>query len=136
MRLIATAAVLAALAIPASAVAQSSPYSSAPFSVTDNPYTFGQAPVFMPDHRVVVGKDFSGGTNGSSTQIYISDFDGANRRCLTCGAGDPPAPNNVPSVRPKGDWILFHSWNGHRVTIGSPGYGGLGSELWVMKPDG
>jgi Tol biopolymer transport system component len=46
------------------------------------------------------------------------------------------APNNVPATRPQGDWILFHSWNGHHLTVGSPGYGGMGSELWVMRPDG
>src|SRR5207247_4936060 len=27
-------------------------------------------------------------------------------------------------------------WRGHAFTIGSPGYGGLGSALWVMRPDG
>jgi Tol biopolymer transport system component len=42
----------------------------------------------------------------------------------------------VPAVRPQGDWILFHSWRGHRITLGSPGYGGLGSALWIMRPDG
>src|SRR4051795_2068862 len=107
-----------------------SPYSSAPFTLSDHPYTFGQAPVFMPDGRVVVGKDFK---DGHGMQVYSSALDGSGRRCLTC---DMPAPNNVPAVRPQGDWLLFHSWNGHHLTIGSPGYGGMGSELWVMRPDG
>ena len=42
----------------------------------------------------------------------------------------------MPAVRSQGDWILFHSWNGHHITIGAPGYGGMGSELWVMRADG
>src|SRR5205085_455999 len=82
--------------------------------------TFGQAPVFTPDGRVVVGKDFR---DGAGMQVYSSALDGSGRRCLTC---ELPAPNNVPAVRPQGDWILFHSWNGHHITFGSPGYGGSG----------
>src|SRR3954471_1576234 len=107
-----------------------SPYSSAPFTLSDHPYTFGQAPVFMPDGRVIVGKDFK---TGDGMQVYSSALDGSGRRCLTCAM---PAPNNVPAARPQGDWVLFHSWNGHHLTLGSPGYGGMGSELWVMRPDG
>jgi hypothetical protein len=42
----------------------------------------------------------------------------------------------VPVVQPHGDWILFHSWNGHALRIGGAGFGGLGSEIWVMKRDG
>jgi Tol biopolymer transport system component len=45
-------------------------------------------------------------------------------------------PNNVPAVRPQGDWILFHSWHNQHLTIGSPGYGGMGSVLYAVRPDG
>ena len=45
-------------------------------------------------------------------------------------------PNQVPVVQPHGQWILFHSWNGHDVKIGSPGFGGIGSDIWVMRRDG
>lgn len=121
--------VLLVLAVPARA----NHYADARVRVTTHPFTFGQAPVFLPDGRVVVGKDYSGGTNGSGTQIYVQKADGSNRSCLTC---DKPGPNNVPAVQPGGRWILYHSWNGHRITFGSPGYGGLGSSLWVMRPDG
>jgi Tol biopolymer transport system component len=107
-----------------------SPYTSAPYTITTNQYTFGQAPVFMPDGRVVFGKDFG---KGDGAQVYIANPDGSSLHCLTCGQ---PGPNNVPAVRPQGDWILFHSWRGHHITIGSPGYGGLGSALYVMRPDG
>jgi hypothetical protein len=86
--------------------------------------------VFMPDGRVVFGKDFR---TGDGTQVYIANQDGRGLRCLTCGQ---PAPNNVPAVRPQGDWILFHSWRGHHITLGSHGYGGIGSALYVMRPDG
>jgi len=105
-------------------------YTSAPFSTEVQPYTFGQAPVFMPDGRVVFGQDYQ---QGDGTQIYIALADGTEQRCLTCGQ---PAPNNVPAVSPGGKWILFHSWRGHYITIGSPGFGGLGSALYVTTPDG
>jgi Tol biopolymer transport system component len=123
-------ALLAALPLAPAASAAGSPYSTAPYQVTTNSYAFGQAPVFMPDGRVVFGKDFK---KGDGAQVYIANQDGSGLRCLTCGQ---PAPNNVPAVRPQGDWILFHSWRGHHITIGSPGYGGLGSALYVMRPDG
>ena len=125
----ALAAVLVAFA-PAARGADGSPYTSASYTVHTHPYAFGQAPVFMPDGRVVFGKDFK---QGDGVQIYIANQDGSHLRCLTCGQ---PAPNNVPIVRPQGDWILFHSWRGHHITLGSPGYGGLGSALYVMRPDG
>jgi Tol biopolymer transport system component len=120
----------ATLAAPIVARADSSAYTSAPYTVTTNPYGAGQAPVFMPDGRLVFGKDFK---QGEGAQVYVANRDGSGLKCLTC---EMPAPNNVPAVRPPGDWILFHSWNGHHVTLGSPGYGGLGTELWVMRPDG
>jgi hypothetical protein len=112
------------------AAAAPNPYSTAPFTVTTFPYTFGQAPVFMPDGRVVVGEDYK---KGDGTQVYLHNADGSNVKCLTC---ELKPPNNVPAVRPQGDWILFHSWLGHHLTFGSPGYGGIGSALYVMRPDG
>jgi Tol biopolymer transport system component len=112
-------------------------YSTASFKETTNGYAYGQAPVFMPDgKRVLFGNDFK---DGNGNQVYISDFPtGANRRCLTCtGPGSGMSNvNGVPAVRPQGDWILFHSWRGHYFTFGSPGYGGFGTALWVMHPDG
>jgi hypothetical protein len=122
--------VAAALVLVAPAASAATDYSTAPFEVANHSYTFGQAPVFMPDGRVVVGKDFG---KGDGAQVYISSFDGSRPRCLTCAL---PPPNNVPTVRPQGDWIIIHSWIGHHFTIGSPGYGGLGSELYAMRPDG
>jgi Tol biopolymer transport system component len=129
---LATAASVAsgtALATPAKGPGAAD-YTTAPYRVTNNSYAFGQAPVFMPDGRVVFGKDFG---TGDGNQVYIVGFTGSGLRCLTCGE---PGPNGVPTVRPQGDWILFHSWRGHNVTLGSPGYGGLGTALWIMRPDG
>jgi Tol biopolymer transport system component len=126
--------VLATTIVPAEAVGASTPSANPYFTdqvtVATNPATYGQAPVFMPDGLVVYGKDFG---HGAGTQIYTSDQNGLDLRCLTC---ELPAPNNVPAIRPQGDWILFHSWIGHKLTLGSPGYGGLGSALWVMRPNG
>jgi hypothetical protein len=42
----------------------------------------------------------------------------------------------VPVVQPGARWILFHSWNGHRVRLGGAGFGGIGSDVWVMTGDG
>ncbi len=131
----ACAVIAAAVAPPATA--QTLNYATAPFRVTTNAYAFGQAPVFMPDGRsVVFGKDFR---QGQGNQVYRADFpSGHALRCLTCtgpGSGTENV-NGVPAVRPQGDWILFHSWRGHHLTIGSPGYGGMGSALWIMRPNG
>jgi Tol biopolymer transport system component len=110
--------------------ATTNPYATAPVAVTTDSSTFGQAPVFMPDGQVVYGINLQ---QGAGTQIYRSNQDGSGRVCLTC---ELKAPNNVPAVRPQGDWILFHSWMGHDITLGSPGYGGIGSALWIMRPNG
>src|SRR4051794_3686510 len=121
--------VLLALAavLGAAAPAHAAGFGDAPFTVRDHPYTFGQAPVFLSNGDVVVGKNFK---DGNGMQVYRSKLDGSGRRCLTC---DMPAPNNVPAPRPQGDWVLFHSWNGHHITFGSPGYGGGGSPLWGVR---
>jgi Tol biopolymer transport system component len=112
-------------------------YSTAPFKQTTNKYAYGQAPVFMPTGRqMVFGNDFK---QGDSNQVYIADYPtGAGLKCLTCSGPDTSVNNinGVPAVRPQGDWILFHSWRGRHVTFGSPGYGGIGTALWVMHPDG
>src|SRR5205814_1995241 len=54
-------------------------------------------------------------------------------QCLTC---ELRGPNQVPHFRPQGDTILFHSWGDHQFRLGGPGYGGIGSDLFVMDPDG
>jgi Tol biopolymer transport system component len=84
----------------------------------------------MPDGRVVVGEDYK---QGAGNQIYLHNADGSGTKCLTC---ELKPPNNVPITRPQGDWILFHSWLGHNLVLGSPGYGGVGSAVFVMRPDG
>ncbi|HEY1356765.1 MAG TPA: hypothetical protein VGF21_00525 [Thermoleophilaceae bacterium] len=124
------ALVLGSLALTSTALGADDPYWTNPYRLYSHTYAFGQAPAFMPDGRVVVGKDFK---TGDGIQVYISRKDGSGRRCLTCNL---PAPNNVPVPRPQGDWILFHSWRGHHLTIGSPGYGGMGSALYAIRPDG
>jgi len=101
-----------------------------PFVVTTNPATFGQAPDWMPDgEHVVHHAADEDGTN----QIWIAKLDGTEARCLTCGQ---PGPNMVPDSRPQGDVILFHSWRGTNITLGAPGFGGLGSDLYVVPVGG
>jgi hypothetical protein len=132
------------LGLAAPGVASATWHYAQPFSVKTNPVAFGQAPVFMPDGRVLFGQDYK---QGAKNQVYIEGFNGGARACLTCsdvpdpGGGnssgsDPNNVNGVPAVRPQGDWVIFHSWRGHYMTIGSPGYGGMGSALWAMHPDG
>jgi Tol biopolymer transport system component len=132
---VAAATAVATMAVTTTAAAAD--YSTAPFKETTNPYAYGQAPVFMPDGKqVLFGEDFR---SGDGNQVYIAGFpNGAGLRCLTCtgpGSGSDNV-NGVPAVRPEGDWILFHSWRGHTFTFGSPGYGGFGTALWAMHPDG
>jgi Tol biopolymer transport system component len=100
------------------------------FVVTTNSYQFGQAPDWMPDGEHVVHHAFDEeGTN----QIYIAELDGSDPQCVTCGQ---PGPNMVPDSRPQGDVILFHSWRGTNITLGAPGFGGLGSDLYVVPVEG
>ncbi|HZQ83643.1 MAG TPA: hypothetical protein VFA83_02335 [Acidimicrobiales bacterium] len=100
-----------------------------PFDVHTHPVTFGQAPAFTPDGKWVASHE----DLGQGEQIYLTHLDGSARHCITCAQ---PAPNMVPQVRPQGDRILYHSWQGHSITLGAPGFGGLGSTVWVVKPDG
>ena len=107
---------------------------AAPFVVETNPFVIGQAADWLDRTHVVwhepLGRDEGG---DGEVQIYRSTLDGAEKACLTCGLD---GPNQVPVVQPHGNWILFHSWNGHTVRIGAPGFGGIGSDLWVMTRDG
>lgn len=82
---------------------------------------------------------YQGASPGEKNQVYIERYDGQGAvTCLTCsGPGsETDNVNGVPAVSPDGKWIIFHSWRGHNLTIGSPGYGGMGSALWAMHPDG
>ena len=99
-----------------------------------NPFLFGQAPDWL-DARTVVYHDPTGRDEGGDGQVQIwrARLDGRARRCLTCGLD---GPNQVPAVRPGGRWILFHSWSGHSARLGGPGFGGIGSDVWVMTRDG
>jgi Tol biopolymer transport system component len=131
-----TALAAVVMVAPASAAQSKTNYARAKFDETTHPYAFGQAPVFMPDgQQVLFGKNYN---QGAGNQVYSASLDGKNLQCLTCtGPGSGTSnTNGVPAVRPQGDWVLFHSWRGHHLTIGSPGYGGMGSDLWVMHPDG
>jgi Tol biopolymer transport system component len=100
------------------------------FEVVTNPYTFGQAPDWMPDGEHVVHHAFD---DEGVNQIHIARLDGTESRCLTCGQ---EGPNMVPDSRAQGDVILFHSWRGTNITIGAPGFGGLGSDLYVVPVGG
>jgi WD40-like Beta Propeller Repeat len=137
-RALAGVGLAAAIALIGATGAQGA-YFTAPFSETTHTPAFGQAPVFVPHTNpqlVVFGQDYK---TGDKNQVYIERFDGQGPiTCLTCtGPGSSTGNvNGVPAVSPDGNWIIFHSWRGHYLTIGSPGYGGMGSALWAMRIDG
>ncbi|HEY6319812.1 MAG TPA: hypothetical protein VI462_18215 [Acidimicrobiia bacterium] len=116
----------AASAVPE---AGSTPYFESPFTLRSNPVAFGQDPSWTPDGRVLSNEPDGAGTD----QVYVSTLAGADRHCLTCGQ---PGPNGFPQERPQGDWVLFCSWRGAPVTFGAPCLGGVGTDLYVMRPDG
>ena len=137
-RVVAGIALFAWLSVCAGS-ASASGYFSAPFTETTHTPAFGQAPVFVPGTNpqlVVFGNDYK---TGDKNQVYVERYDGVGGpKCLTCtgpGSGTSNV-NGVPAVSPDGKWIIFHSWRGHYMTIGSPGYGGMGSALWAMHVDG
>jgi Tol biopolymer transport system component len=104
------------------------------FVVETNPLVLGQAVDWL-DRRHVVWHDPQTRDEDGDGQIHVyrSTLDGGEKVCLTCGLA---GPNQVPVAQPHGDWILFHSWNGHTATVGGAGFGGLGSDVWVMRRDG
>ena len=115
------------LTLLVAAVCVSQPASAADFKTTTNPFTFGQAPDWMPNGQVVWHDDVTG-----KNQVYVSNLDGTGKRCLTCAQA---GPNMVAQARPQGDWVLFHSSLGHNLNVGAPGFGGMGSSLFVVDPD-
>jgi hypothetical protein len=131
---VALAATAVALAGCSGSALASSPPSASPlftarFSTLVNRFTFGQDPSWTADGRVLSNeKDHHG-----VSQVYVSTLDGAAMSCLTCGQ---PGPNGFPQERPEGDWILFCSFRGQTVTLGSPCLGGFGTDLYAMRPDG
>src|SRR3954467_12807139 len=110
MKLGLTTALLAAAAAAAPAQA-ASPYAGR-FETTVNDYTFEQAPDWMPGGKRVVAHAVPDDGSDTKNQIFTSRLDGTDRVCLRCGLA---GPNMVPTARPQGDWVLFHSWNGHQM---------------------
>jgi len=111
------------------ALAEPNRYFAAPFTVRTNPVTFGQAPSWTHDGRVLWTKPDGSGVE----QVYVSELDGSRVTCLTCAL---PGPNRYPLEQPpKGDWILFCSWRG-QTFLGAPCFGGYGTNLYVMRADG
>ncbi len=105
------------------------PTFAARFTTAVDPFTFGQDPSWTADGRVLSNEVSPSGTN----QVYVSGLRGARMSCLTCGQ---PGPNGFPQERPQGDWILFCSFRGQTITFGAPCLGGIGSDLYAMRPDG
>jgi len=109
---------------------QIGPYFGAPFEVDKLDYAFGQGASWTQSGEVLSTQLDAAGI----TQIYRAREDGSEQRCLTCNT--VAGPNGLASERPQGDWILFHSYGQQTVHYGSPGFGGYGGDLYVMRPDG
>src|SRR4051794_39165659 len=106
------------------------PVYSGHFVTQQNSFTFSQAPMWSPDGKRVVWYKPIDGDN----QVVTSKLDGSDQQCVTCGQ---PGPNQVAQYRPQGDVILFHSWREKNAfKVGSPGFGGIGSEVYVTNADG
>jgi Tol biopolymer transport system component len=106
-----------------------SPYSGR-FVSQVHSFTFSQAPGWSPDGRRVTDQRVVDGTQ----QVFTANLDGSDPKCVTCGQ---PGPNMVASYRPQGDKILFHSWRDDPYfRVGSPGFGGVGSDVFVTNTDG
>lgn len=119
-----------AVAAPAAAPATT----AKTFVTEENPFLLGQAVDWL-DKTHVVWHDplMRDEDNDDAFNIYSSTLSGAEKKCLTCTL---PGRHQVPVTQPHGPWILFHSWSGHSVGVGAPGFGGIGSDLWVMTRDG
>ena len=111
-----------------SAPAAANPFFNARFTANVNHFTFGQDPSWTADGRVLSNEDDPSGVS----QIYVSRLDGTEMSCLTCGQ---PGSNGFPQERPQGDWILLCSFRGQQMTFGAPCLGGIGSDLYAMRPD-
>ncbi len=123
--------VLAASLFAATAWARPAP----DFVLEQNPFVLGQAVDWLDQDHVVWHDSFVRDEDDDGEfNIYRSRLDGSEKVCLTCSLDG--TRDQVPVVRPGGDWILFHSWHGHTITIGAPGFGGIGSDVWVMTRDG
>lgn len=129
-RVVAPLALLALLAPTAAARPVTGPYLSAPFRATKLPYGFGQDPSWARNGDVLSAQFDSAGIK----QVYRARPDGSRQRCLTCRT--VAGPNGLPQERPQGDWILFQSYGAQPAHLGSPGLGGYGGDLYVMRPDG
>ncbi len=114
---------------PGGAAAAGGPGFSGRFVYEENPFAFGQAPTWSADGTRVAHQAKVDGT----FQVHTANLDGSGSVCVTCGQ---PGPNMVASFRPQGDAILFHSWRGKALTVGAPGFGGIGAEVFVTRPDG
>ena len=72
-------------------------YSTDPFTVSTHPFSFGQAPVFMPDGRVVVGKDYSR-ARAAGLRRGIRRH-GARASPATCTGRAQQRPDDAPAGR-------------------------------------
>ena len=101
------------------------------FAVEQNAFTVNQAPSWTPDGRGLLYYDIDPATDRNA--VWRARLDGSGKECLTCGA---PGDNQFAHYHPSGEWINFHSNRNKQFRLFAPGGGGVGSDLWIMRPDG
>lgn len=116
-----------ALCVPGALASHDAP----DFEVRTNSFGVDQAPSWTPDargllfHRRIQGED--------GVQLMTARLDGAHQRCLTC---KQPGSNQFAQFHPSHRWIFFHSHRGKQFKLFAPGGGGVGSDIWIARPDG
>lgn len=83
--------------------------------------TWSLFPRFSQDDRTILYAS----TFGGSSQIWIMNVDGSNKRQLTSGLAENAPDANAPNWSPDGKQIVL--WAGYETRFG---------EIWVMNADG
>ena len=122
---------LALLATPAAAARSKKPDE---FRVATNRFWVNQAPAWTPDGKgIVYYKRVDAEPGQRGPHLFRARLDGAGETCLTCGQ---PGSNQFAHYHPSGRWIMFHSNRGKTFQLFAPGGGGIGSDIYAMRPDG
>jgi Tol biopolymer transport system component len=91
---------------------------------------------WSPQNRIAFDRRGADGYYG----IWVTDPDGSNQHCLTCGQPEaPPKNKGNPAWHPSGNYIAFQAQKekmlGFLNHIAEPGRG-VGNDLWIMTADG
>ena len=83
-------------------------------------------PIWSPNGRQIAFTRFVGGKRDGNEEVYVMDADGSNQRNLS----NHPGYDSLPDWSPDGERIVFVSSRNRNIDKG------IGSNLFVMSPDG